>query len=168
MPGVGGQIIDVAMVAKGCWGITASRPGPRPPGSGLPIYARIRPDWAFTQVRLAAKPSLARWERRAPDLATSHWWKEDRRECSSTSTRTRKTARLRRPGLLGAGHSGRAGFDAAHVDEVPDCDRRGTPSDRFPAIRQNSDPWAAMDDVSGSLDALLRLAPKNSVRPKSR
>jgi DNA ligase D len=47
---------------------------------GLHIYVRIRPDWTFTQVRRAALAFAREIERRAPDLATTKWWKEERGE----------------------------------------------------------------------------------------
>src|SRR5262249_51549009 len=49
----------------------AGRPplGPGPAG----------PDWPFTQVRRAALAFAREVERRAPDIATAKWWKEERR-----------------------------------------------------------------------------------------
>ena len=80
MPGVGWpQILDVAQVAREVLedhGLTA---WPKTSGSrGFHIYARIAPRWPFKQVRLAAETVAREVERRAPELATSHWWKEDR------------------------------------------------------------------------------------------
>ena len=45
---------------------------------GMHIYARISPRWPFTDVRRAAVAVAREIERRAPDLATSKWWKEER------------------------------------------------------------------------------------------
>ena len=45
---------------------------------GMHIYARIEPRWSFTDVRRAAVAVAREIERRAPDLATSKWWKEER------------------------------------------------------------------------------------------
>ena len=52
---------------------------PKTSGSrGMHVYVRIERRWTFDEVRRAA-PALAREvERRAPDLATSKWWKEER------------------------------------------------------------------------------------------
>src|SRR6201992_4099410 len=80
MPGVTWrQILDVAQVARAVledYGLTA---WPKTSGSrGFHIYARIVPSWSFRQVRLAAQTVAREVERRAPDLATSRWWKEER------------------------------------------------------------------------------------------
>ncbi|EUA42998.1 eukaryotic and archaeal DNA primase small subunit [Mycobacterium xenopi 3993] len=98
MPGVEWpQILDVAAVARDVLhehGLTA---WPKTSGSrGFHIYARIAPRWSFRQVRLAAQAVAREVERRAPDVATARWWKEERQGCSSTSTRTPKTAPSRR------------------------------------------------------------------------
>ena len=52
---------------------------PKTSGSrGLHVIVRIEPRWTFDQVRLAALALARDVERRAPDLATSKWWKEER------------------------------------------------------------------------------------------
>ena len=45
---------------------------------GIHVNVRIRPEWSFTEVRRAALALAREVERRAPDLATSAWWKEER------------------------------------------------------------------------------------------
>ncbi len=45
---------------------------------GFHIYARIERRWEFADVRRAAVAVAREVERRAPDLATSKWWKEER------------------------------------------------------------------------------------------
>lgn len=47
-------------------------------GSGLHIYVRIRPDHGFDEVRRAALAFAREVERRAPDDATTEWWRKDR------------------------------------------------------------------------------------------
>src|SRR3984957_3283689 len=79
MPGVRWrQILDVAQVAREVledYGLTA---WPKTSGSrGFHIYARVVPGWSFRQMRLAAQTVAREVERRAPDLATSRWWKEE-------------------------------------------------------------------------------------------
>src|SRR5262245_29167600 len=73
------QIVEVALVAKAVLeehGLTA---WPKTSGSrGFHINTRIRPEWTYPQVRLAAETVAREVENRAPDLATSKWWKEDR------------------------------------------------------------------------------------------
>jgi DNA ligase D-like protein (predicted polymerase) len=53
---------------------------PKTSGSrGMHIYVRIERRWEFTKVRRAALAFAREVERRAPELATSKWWKEERR-----------------------------------------------------------------------------------------
>ena len=52
---------------------------PKTSGSrGVHIYVRIERRWDFTDVRRAALAFAREVERRAPALATSKWWKEER------------------------------------------------------------------------------------------
>src|ERR1700723_1630966 len=80
VPGVSwSQIVSVALAARTVlsdYGLTgwAKTSGSR----GMHIYARISPHWSFTDVRRAAVAVAREIERRAPDLATSKWWKEER------------------------------------------------------------------------------------------
>jgi DNA ligase D len=47
-------------------------------GSGLHVYVRIEPRWAFADVRRAALAFAREVERRAPRDATTTWWRKDR------------------------------------------------------------------------------------------
>jgi DNA ligase D-like protein (predicted polymerase) len=47
-------------------------------GNGLHVYVRIAPRWEFAEVRRAALAFAREVERRAPDLATTTWWRKDR------------------------------------------------------------------------------------------
>jgi len=49
-------------------------------GRGIHVLARIRPDWDFIAVRHAVIALAREVERRAPTLATTSWWKEERGE----------------------------------------------------------------------------------------
>jgi hypothetical protein len=135
---------------------------PKTSGSrGMHVNVRITPRWNFAEVRRAALALSREIERRAPALATSKWWKEerhgvfldynqnakDRTTCSAYSVRPLPDARVSTP--LG-------------WDEVPDCDPAAftvlsVPA-RFAAI---GDPHAAMDAAAGSLEALLELAARD-------
>src|SRR5690606_32753346 len=42
------------------------------------VYVRIEPRWEFPDVRRAALALAREVERRAPTIATSKWWKEER------------------------------------------------------------------------------------------
>jgi DNA ligase D len=47
-------------------------------GNGLHVYVRIAPDHGFADVRRAAWAFAREVERRAPDDATTTWWRKDR------------------------------------------------------------------------------------------
>jgi len=52
---------------------------PKTSGSrGMHIYVRLEPHWGFDEVRRSALALAREVERRAPNLATSQWWKENR------------------------------------------------------------------------------------------
>src|SRR5213593_1623059 len=80
IPGVSWpQIRDVAMVTKEVLDDLGMRGWPKTSGSrGFHVYCRIEPRWTFPEVRRAALALAREVERRAPDLATSRWWKEER------------------------------------------------------------------------------------------
>src|SRR5947207_4041313 len=69
----------VALEVKALLEEVGLRGWPKTSGSrGMHVNARIEPRWTFTQVRRAALALSRAIERRAPDLATSKWWKEER------------------------------------------------------------------------------------------
>ncbi len=123
MPGVTWrQIVDVAQVAREVLedhGLTA---WPKTSGSrGFHIYARIAPSWSFRQVRLAAQTVAREVERRAPELATSRWWKEEREGVFVDFNQNAKDR------TVASAYSVRATPDARvstplRWDEVADCD----------------------------------------------
>ncbi len=160
MPGVDWQqIVEVAMVARAVLedhGLTA---WPKTSGSrGFHIYARIQPRWPFKAVRLAAEAVAREVQRRAPDLATARWWKEEREGVFVDFNQNAKDR------TVASAYSVRATPDARvstpmRWSEVADCRPEeftiATVPARFAAI---GDPWESMDDNSGSLEALLDLA----------
>ena len=156
------QIMDVAMVAKSVledFGLTA---WPKTSGSrGFHIYARIQPRWPFTDVRRAAVALAREVERRAPDIATSKWWKEerhgvfvdynqnakDRTVASAYSIRPLPDARVSTP---------------LRWDEVAGCDPAAFTIDTVPGrFAEVGDPWADMDSAVGSIEGLLGLAERD-------
>jgi len=135
---------------------------PKTSGSrGIHINVRIEPRWSFTEVRRAALALAREVERRAPTLASSKWWKEerhgvfldynqnakDRTTASAYSVRPLPDARVSAP---------------LHWDEVLTCDPADftvlTMPARFAAL---GNPHAAMDLTPGSLEALLDLAARD-------
>ncbi|MDX1877484.1 MULTISPECIES: non-homologous end-joining DNA ligase [Mycobacteriaceae] len=169
MPGVEWpQILDVAAVVRDVltdYGLTA---WPKTSGSrGFHIYARIERNWPYKQVRLAAQTVAREVERRAPDLATSRWWKEerqgvfvdfnqnakDRTVASAYSVRSRPDARVSTP---------------LFWDEVPGCRPEEFTVATVPGrYAQFGDPWAGMDDAAGGLEGLLALAEELGPMPKT-
>ena len=80
VPGVAwSQILEVAGVARSVLDDHGLVGWPKTSGSrGVHIWVRIRPDWAFAEVRRAALAFAREVERRAPGIATAKWWKEER------------------------------------------------------------------------------------------
>jgi DNA ligase D-like protein (predicted polymerase) len=160
MPGVAWrQILDVALVAREVLedhGLTA---WPKTSGSrGFHIYARIVPGWSFRQVRLAAQTVAREVERRAPDLATSRWWKEERQGVFVDFNQNAKDR------TVASAYSVRATPDARvstplHWDEVAGCDPATFTVATVPArFADIGDPWAGMNDTAAGIDELLALA----------
>ena len=80
VPGVAwAQVRDVAHVVHETLEQFTLAGWPKTSGSrGMHIYVRIERRWAFDDVRRAALALAREVERRAPGLATSKWWKEER------------------------------------------------------------------------------------------
>src|SRR5690349_13832133 len=73
------QVREVAEVAKGALQDFQLIGWPKTSGKrGLHINVRIERRWTFDEVRRAALALAREVERRAPKLATSKWWKEER------------------------------------------------------------------------------------------
>jgi bifunctional non-homologous end joining protein LigD len=153
---------DVRRVAIVCGEVLADHgltSYPKTSGSrGIHVYARILPEHDFITVRRAALALAREVERRAPELATSKWWKEerhgvfvdynqnirDRTVASAYSVRPTPDARVSTP--LG-------------WDEVPDVEPAELRLDTVPALLgRRGDPAADIDAHAGSLDALLALS----------
>ena len=162
-PGVGWQDVRrVALEVKSLLEEMGLRGWPKTSGSrGMHVNVRIQPHWTFAEVRRAALALSRAVERRAPALASSKWWKEerhgvfldynqnakDRTTCSAYSVRPLPDARVSAP--LG-------------WEEVPDCEPTDftvlTIPQRFAEI---GDPHAGIDALPGSLEPLLELAAKD-------
>jgi bifunctional non-homologous end joining protein LigD len=164
-PGPGVSWADVRAVAlevKALLDEMGLRGWPKTSGSrGIHINVRIHPRWTFDEVRRAALALSREVERRAPAIASSKWWKEerhgvfldynqnakDRTTCSAYSVRPVPDARVSAP---------------LHWREVPDCDPADftvlTLPKRFAEI---GDPHAGIDAAPGSLERLLELASRD-------
>src|SRR5262245_51570376 len=163
VPGVAwDQIRQVARVVQGALTDLGLTGWPKTSGSrGMHISVRIERRWTFPQVRRAALALAREVERRAPALATSKWWKEerhgvfvdynqnakDRTVCSAYSIRPKPDARVSAP----------LTWEELEECRPEDFTLRTMPP-RFAAI---GDPHAAMDDHADSLDALLELSARD-------
>jgi DNA ligase D-like protein (predicted polymerase) len=160
LPGVEwAQILDVAAVAREVLVDHGLTPWPKTSGSkGFHVYARITPDWPFTQVRLAAQTVAREVERRAPALATSQWWKQDRHGVFVDFNQNAKDR------TVASAYSVRAVPDARvstplRWEEVPGARAEHFTINTVPdRLAQDGDPWQDMDAAVGSLEALLGLA----------
>src|SRR5438876_1591157 len=158
-PGVSwSDVRTVALEVKAFLEEMSLRGWPKTSGSrGIHVNVRIEPRWTFSEVRRAALALSRAVERRAPALASSKWWKEerhgvfldynqnakDRTTCSAYSVRPLPDARASTP---------------APWQEVPNCDPADftvlTVPKRFAEF---GDPHAGMDAEPGSLEKLLEL-----------
>jgi bifunctional non-homologous end joining protein LigD len=163
VPGVDwGQIVDVALVARQAlesFGLTA---WPKTSGSrGFHIYSPVEPRWPFADVRRAAVALAREIERRAPAIATSKWWKEERHGVFVDYNQNAKDR------TVASAYSVRPVPDARvstplNWEDVPGCDPAeftiDTVPGRFAAV---GDPWAGMGQTAGDLGPLLELAARD-------
>jgi bifunctional non-homologous end joining protein LigD len=153
------QLLAVARVVQDVLRDVGLVGWPKTSGSrGIHVNVRLHRRWSFDQVRRAALALAREVERRAPDLATSKWWKEerhgvfldynqnakDRTVAGAYSVRPRPDARVSAP---------------VTWDELLDCrpedfTLRTMPA-RFAAV---GDRHAAIDEHPCSLDAILELS----------
>jgi len=163
IPGVSwADVRKVALEVRALLEEVGLRGWPKTSGSrGMHVNVRIEPRWTFSEVRRAAVALSRAVESRAPSLASSKWWKEerhgvfldynqnakDRTTCSAYSVRPLPDARVSAP---------------LDWSEVPDCDPADftlfTIPERFTKV---GDPHADMDAHPGVLDGLLDLAAKD-------
>ncbi|HUR19427.1 MAG TPA: non-homologous end-joining DNA ligase [Vicinamibacterales bacterium] len=156
------QVQDVARVVRSVLGDMDLVGWPKTSGSrGIHVNVRIHPRWTFLEVRRAAVALAREVERRAPQIATSKWWKEerhgvfidynqnakDRTVCSAFSVRPRPDARVSTP---------------LTWEEIDECDPADFTIKTMPGwFKVNGDRHAEIDRHSGSLDALLELSERD-------
>ena len=149
----------VALVVREVLDDHGLRGWPKTSGSrGMHVNVRIERRWTFDQVRRSALALAREVERRAPELATSKWWKEerhgvfldynqnakDRTVASAWSVRPTPDARVSMP---------------LDWDEVPDCDPAAFTLVTAPKrLAERGDAAAGIDEAAGSLDKLLELS----------
>ena len=162
-PGVGWEDVrQVAMVARDVLEEHALRAWLKTSGSrGIHINCRIQSKWSFTEVRRAALALAREVERRAPALASSKWWKEERHGVfldynQNAKDRTTASAYSVRP-MPDARVSAPLAWEEVLACNPADFTVLTMPA-RFATI---GDPHEAMDEHAGSLDALLDLAARD-------
>jgi bifunctional non-homologous end joining protein LigD len=153
------QVQDVARVVRATLDDLGLVGWPKTSGSrGIHVNVRIRPQWSFVEVRKAAVALAREIERRAPSIATSKWWKEerhgvfidynqnakDRTVASAFSVRPRPDARVSAP---------------LTWEEIDSCDPADFTLKTMPAwFKTHGDRHAAIDGHAGSLESLLELS----------
>jgi bifunctional non-homologous end joining protein LigD len=132
---------------------------PKTSGSrGIHVYVRIHPRWTFTEVRRAALALAREVERRAPALATSKWWKEERHGVfldynQNAKDRTVAAAYSVRP-TVDARVSAPLSWDEIDACEPADFTLATMPA-RFASV---GDRHEGIDRAPCALDALLELS----------
>lgn len=153
------QIREVARVVHATLQDLGLTGWPKTSGSrGIHVLVRIQTKWTFDEVRRAALALAREVERRAPALATSKWWKEerhgvfvdynqnakDRTVASAYSVRPKPDARVSAP----------VSWDELDACEPADFTLWTMPR-RFATI---GDPHARIDEAPASLEPLLELS----------
>ncbi|HEY1959535.1 MAG TPA: DNA polymerase domain-containing protein [Polyangiaceae bacterium] len=160
VPGVGWkQIVETAGVVREVLDDMKCAGWPKTSGSrGIHVYVRIQPKWDFNEVRRSALAIAREVERRAPSIATSKWWKEerhgvfldynqnakDRTVASAYSVRPTKDARVSMP---------------LAWDELTACDPADFTLATVPKIfAERGDAHAKIDESACSLESILELS----------
>ncbi|MGZ3632610.1 MAG: DNA polymerase domain-containing protein [Candidatus Limnocylindrales bacterium] len=135
---------------------------PKTSGSrGIHVNVRIERRWTFPEVRRAALALARDVERRAPSLATSKWWKEERHGVfldynQNAKDRTVASAYSVRP-TVDARVSAPLTWAEVPVADLGDFTLASVPR-RFAEL---GDPGAGIDASAGSLESLLELSARH-------
>jgi bifunctional non-homologous end joining protein LigD len=163
-PGVGwDDVRRVAAVVHGALAEVGLTGWPKTSGSrGLHVLVRIERRWTFDEVRRAALALARDVERRAPALATSKWWKEERHGVFVDYNQNTKDR------TVAAAYSVRPTPDARVSaplawEEVDACDPRDFTLATMPArLADVGDRHAGIDAAAGPLEPLLDLAARHA------
>jgi len=156
------QVRQVALVTREALADVGLVGWPKTSGSrGIHINVRIERRWTYPQVRRAALALARDVEQRAPAIATSKWWKEERHGVfldynQNAKDRTVASVYSVRPLL-----DGRVSFPL-RWEEVADVRPEDFTLATVPGIyARRGDAGAGIDDAAGSLDALLELSARH-------
>jgi bifunctional non-homologous end joining protein LigD len=153
------QVLDVALVTREVLEDFGLQGWPKTSGSrGFHVYARIERRWTFGEVRRAAVALAREVERRAPDIASSKWWKEERHGVFLDYNQNAKDR------TVASAYSARPLPDARvstplRWEEVPGCRPEAFTVATVPErLASLGDPSDGIDQAVGSLEPLLELA----------
>src|SRR5688572_15427991 len=156
------QVREVAHVAQATLGDFGLVGWPKTSGSrGIHVNVRIQRRWTFEEVRRAALALAREVERRAPAIATSKWWKEERHGVfvdynQNAKDRTVASAYSVRP-KPSATVSAPLAWDEVDSCEPGDFNLATMPA-RFAEI---GDRHAGIDRAAGSIESLLELSARH-------
>jgi DNA ligase D-like protein (predicted polymerase) len=162
-PGVGWpDVRSVALVCRELFDELGYVAWPKTSGSrGMHVYVRIERRWGFGEVRRAALAVAREVERRAPALATSKWWKEERHGVFLDYNQNAKDRTVASVYSARPLPDGRVSTPLTW-DEVPDCEAADftvkTVPDRYTKL---ADVGAGIDDEAYSLEPLLELVARH-------
>jgi bifunctional non-homologous end joining protein LigD len=163
VPGVPwSQVRDVAMVIREALEDVGLVGWPKTSGSrGIHINVRIEPRWTYPQVRRAALALARDVERRAPGIATSKWWKEERHGVFLDYNQNAKDRTVASAYSVRPTPDARVSFPL-RWDEVPTVVMEDFTLATVPAIyAERGDAGAGIDAAVGTLDALLELSARH-------
>src|SRR5688572_15771971 len=125
------------------------------------VIVRIEPKWTFDQVRRAALAFAREVERRAPSIATSKWWKEERHGVFIDYNQNAKDRTVAAAYSVRPTPEARVSAPLAW-DEVPDCEPLDFTLTSMPGrFARLGDRHAGIDEQVCSLDALLELSARH-------
>jgi bifunctional non-homologous end joining protein LigD len=165
VPGVKwAQVREVARVVEATLADLRLVGWPKTSGKrGLHVYVRIEKRWSFDEVRRAALALAREVERRAPAIATSKWWKEERHGVFVDYNQNAKDR------TVAAAYSVRPTEDASVSaplawDEIDSAEPGDFTLATMPArFRKLGDRHAGIDERPGSLQPLLELFEKQGL-----
>lgn len=134
-------------------------------GRGVHVYLRIAAEWDFIAVRRAGIALARELERRAPDLVTTSWWKENRGQRifidfnQNARDRTMASPYSVRRTPIATVSTPLSWSDLADAD--PDDYTMATVPD---LVASRDDPWAAMEETVQSLQPLLDMVAADEER----
>jgi bifunctional non-homologous end joining protein LigD len=136
---------------------------PKTSGSrGIHVYVRIESRWAFDEVRRAALAFAREVERRAPDLTTSKWWKEERHGVFLDYNQNAKDRTIAGAYSVRPTPDARVSAPLAW-EEIDSCEPGDFTLVTMPArFARIGDPHVGMDQHPCSLESLLDLAARHA------